>query len=85
MKEYFEKSKAPLLINSCEDDPAFPQEAQKVADEIFSGKFAPGYQRTYWEGCSHGFAVRGDMVRLLSECPLPISSRSGTILRATHG
>ena len=64
MKEYFEKAKAPLLINSCEVDNAFPQDAQKVADEIFKGKFAPGYERTYWEGCTHGFAVRGDLVRL---------------------
>ncbi|TBU40752.1 dienelactone hydrolase endo-1,3,1,4-beta-D-glucanase [Dichomitus squalens] len=61
LQEYFEKAKAPLLINSCEVDNAFPQEAQKVADEIFSGKFAPGYERTYWEGCTHGFAVRGDL------------------------
>ena len=66
MKEYFEKAKAPLLINSCEVDNAFPQDAQKVADEIFKGKFAPGYERTYWEGCTHGFAVRGDLVRRLA-------------------
>ncbi|KAI1793472.1 dienelactone hydrolase endo-1,3,1,4-beta-D-glucanase [Ganoderma leucocontextum] len=61
LQEYFEKAKAPLLINSSEIDPTFPQEAQKVADEIFSGKFAPGYERTYWDGCTHGFAVRGDL------------------------
>ncbi|KAI0369103.1 hypothetical protein BV20DRAFT_1053402 [Pilatotrama ljubarskyi] len=61
-KEYRDKAKAPLLINSCETDPAFPQEAQAKADEILGGgKFAPGYERTYWEGCNHGFAVRGDM------------------------
>ena len=40
----------------------FPHEAQAKADEIFEGKFAPGYKRTYWEGCTHGFTVRGDMV-----------------------
>ena len=41
----------------------FPIEAQSKADEMFgSGKFAPGYERTYWDGCTHGFAVRGDMV-----------------------
>ncbi|EJF64056.1 dienelactone hydrolase endo-1,3,1,4-beta-D-glucanase [Dichomitus squalens LYAD-421 SS1] len=61
LQEYFDQSKAPLLINSCEDDAAFPQEAQRVADAVFSGSFSPSYKRTYWEGCSHGFAVRGDM------------------------
>ena len=41
----------------------FPIEAQSKADEMFGGgKFAPGYERTYWDGCTHGFAVRGDMV-----------------------
>ena len=66
MKEYFEKAKAPLLINSCEIDPAFPIESQAVADQVLGdGAFPPGYERTYWEGCTHGFAVRGDMVRCL--------------------
>lgn len=32
------------------------------------GKFAPGYQRTYWDGCVHGFAVRGDLVSELVCC-----------------
>ena len=64
LKKYFEVAKAPLLINSCEVDQQFPIESQKVADEIFGdGKFTPGYQRTYWPGCVHGFAVRGDLVR----------------------
>ena len=62
-QEYAEKAKAPLLINSCETDQQFPLEAQAKADEILGGgKFAPGYERTYWDGCTHGFAVRGDMV-----------------------
>ena len=43
----------------------FPKEAQAIADEILGGgKYAPGYVRTYWEGCTHGFAVRGDLVRV---------------------
>ena len=42
----------------------FPLEAQALADEILGGgKFAPGYERTYWKGCHHGYAVRGDMVQ----------------------
>ena len=58
-------SKAPLLINSCEVDPPFPPESQAKTDEMMGGgKFAPGYERTYWEGCTHGFAVKGDIVRI---------------------
>jgi len=64
LEKYFNQSKAPFLINSCEIDGAFPTEAQAKADEIFGAdgeKFTPGYKRTYWEGCRHGFAVRGDI------------------------
>ncbi|PIL25176.1 hypothetical protein GSI_13065 [Ganoderma sinense ZZ0214-1] len=62
LTKYLETSKAPLLINSCETDQMFPAEAQKAADDILGdGKFAPGYERTYWPGCVHGFAVRGDL------------------------
>jgi hypothetical protein len=58
----FSKTNVPLLINSCTTDPQFPQESQAKADEVFGeGKFAPGYKREYFEGCTHGFAVRGDM------------------------
>lgn len=64
IQAYREKAKAPLLINSCETDPQLPKEAQAQADEVLGGgKFKPGYERTYWEGCTHGFAVRGDLVR----------------------
>ncbi|KAH9479732.1 Protein AIM2 [Psilocybe cubensis] len=62
LEKYFSTSKAPLLINSCPVDSQFPIEAQKKADELFGdGKFAPGYRREFFEGCVHGFAVRGDM------------------------
>jgi hypothetical protein len=55
-------SKAPLLINSCTVDQQFPHESQAKADEILGdGKFEPGYKREYFEGCTHGFAVRGDL------------------------
>ena len=68
VQKYVESSKAPLLINSCTVDQMFPIEAQSKADEIFGGgKFAPGYERTYWDGCTHGFAVRGDMVSELGQ------------------
>ncbi|KAI5889215.1 alpha/beta-hydrolase [Schizophyllum commune H4-8] len=62
LEKYANNAIAPLLINSCEVDDQFPLAAQAQADAILgNGKFAPGYKRTYWEGCVHGFAVRGDM------------------------
>jgi dienelactone hydrolase len=55
-------SKAPLLINSCEFDQLFPPEAAAKADSLLGGdKFTPGYKREYYEGCSHGFTIRGDL------------------------
>jgi len=56
---YVKKSKAPLLINSCEFDDAFPPSLGEIADEKFAN-FAPGYHRAYFEGVRHGFASRGD-------------------------
>jgi dienelactone hydrolase len=61
-QNYTGKSKAPLLINSCEEDNAFPKDFAEAADKKFAS-FAPGYRRTYYEGASHGFTVRGDLVR----------------------
>ncbi|KAI0064877.1 alpha/beta-hydrolase [Artomyces pyxidatus] len=52
----------PLLINSCEEDHQFPKEKQEKADAVLGdGKFTPGYAQHYFEGCQHGFAVRGDL------------------------
>ena len=62
LQKYASVSKAPLLINSCTVDQAFPHESQAIADEILGGgKYTPGYKREYFEGCTHGFAIRGDM------------------------
>ncbi|KAI0752511.1 alpha/beta-hydrolase [Daedaleopsis nitida] len=62
LNKYLAESKAPLLINSCETDSQFPISAQEQADAILGGgKFAPGYERTYWPGVVHGFAIRGDL------------------------
>ncbi|KAG9218647.1 hypothetical protein PLEOSDRAFT_1076398 [Pleurotus ostreatus PC15] len=62
LEKYAKNSKAPLLINSCTTDSQFPLEAQAQADRILGGgQFAPGYKREYWDGCTHGFAVRGDL------------------------
>ncbi|GBE90106.1 Protein AIM2 [Sparassis crispa] len=59
-QRYVAESKAPLLINSCEIDHQLHREAQAQADVVLTG-FAPGYKRTYWEGCTHGFTIRGDL------------------------
>jgi len=62
-QKYKELSNAPLLINSCTIDKRFPHDAQVKADEIIGGgnQFTDTYRREYFEGCSHGFAVRGDL------------------------
>jgi len=60
LEKYVATSKAPLLINSCTYDQQFPLESSTKADEIFK-EFTPGYKREYFEGCTHGFAVRGDL------------------------
>lgn len=59
-QKYVSTSKAPLLINSCTVDTQFPIEAQAQADTVFAN-FGPGYKREYFDGCTHGFAVRGDL------------------------
>lgn len=61
--ERLKQTGIPLLINSCEFDQAYPPEKQKIGDEILGGgkTEAEGYRRLYFAGCSHGFAVRGDM------------------------
>ncbi|KAG8215081.1 hypothetical protein J3R82DRAFT_8502 [Butyriboletus roseoflavus] len=53
----------PLLINSCEVDPMFSIEHQAQADAILGGgsKTSELYQREYFAGCQHGFAIRGDL------------------------
>ncbi|TFK69294.1 alpha/beta-hydrolase [Pluteus cervinus] len=55
-------SKAPLLMNTCEFDPWFPPESQAKANEILRDSISERkFLRKHWEGCTHGFAVRGDM------------------------
>ncbi|KAF7350493.1 Dienelactone hydrolase endo--beta-d-glucanase [Mycena venus] len=60
LEKYAATVTAPLLINSCEMDWQFGPDAQAQADVIFAN-FEPGYKREYFEGCDHGFAVRGDV------------------------
>ncbi|KAH6916281.1 dienelactone hydrolase [Coprinopsis sp. MPI-PUGE-AT-0042] len=59
-ERYVATSKAPLLVNTCPVDNMFPQESQIQADKVFEG-FEHGYKRNDFEGCIHGFAVRGDL------------------------
>jgi len=62
LEKYASTCTAPLLINSCEVDQQFPIASQALADKILgNGAFKPGYHRNYYDGCSHGFAVRGDL------------------------
>jgi hypothetical protein len=53
------------LINSCETDERFPVDAQAKADAILGGgtQSSELYQRVYFPGCEHGFAVRGDLTK----------------------
>lgn len=59
-ESYVSKSAAPLLLNTGGLDVYFPPKIYGTIDTIFEG-FAPGYKRTLYEGCAHGFAVRGDI------------------------
>ncbi|KAF8141932.1 alpha/beta-hydrolase [Boletus edulis] len=61
--EAFKKTGIPLLINSCETDNMFPLDSQAKADEILGGgsQTSELYRREYFPGCTHGFAVRGDL------------------------
>ncbi|KAG6374765.1 dienelactone hydrolase [Boletus reticuloceps] len=59
----FKQTKVPLLINSCEIDQVFSTDSQAQADAILGGGLIKTdlYRREYFDGCTHGFAVRGDM------------------------
>ncbi|KAJ3771747.1 Alpha/Beta hydrolase protein [Lentinula raphanica] len=61
-ENYLSTSHAPLLLNTCTNDEQFPEPMQLQADAILGGdKFTPGYKREYFDGCTHGFAVRADL------------------------
>ncbi|KAI6139814.1 Alpha/Beta hydrolase protein [Pisolithus tinctorius] len=63
LEKYKKLSRAPLLINSCTFDAPFPKESQAEADRILGDgeQFTATYRREYFEGCTHGFAIRGDV------------------------
>ncbi|KAI6101016.1 dienelactone hydrolase [Pisolithus croceorrhizus] len=58
-----ERGKALFLLEMGSDDTAIPLLQQKEIDYILgNGKYAPRYKCDCWDGCPHGFAVRGDML-----------------------
>lgn len=60
-QKYAANYKVPLLINSCEIDTQYPKEKQDKALEVFKDSAAP-FNQPYFPGCTHNFAVRGDLV-----------------------
>ncbi|KAI6102077.1 dienelactone hydrolase [Pisolithus sp. B1] len=63
LQKYKKLSQAPLLINSCTVDETFPRDSQAEADRILGNgeQFTETYRREYFEGCTHGFTLRGDL------------------------
>ncbi|KAJ9127654.1 hypothetical protein QFC24_001064 [Naganishia onofrii] len=55
-------SEIPMLFITCETDFQYGPEKQKVGDDILANGTTEGegYKRIYYDGCDHGFAVRGD-------------------------
>ncbi|VDB90209.1 unnamed protein product [Peniophora sp. CBMAI 1063] len=60
LEKFSSRGSIPLLINSCEIDEQFGSEKQEKAKELFK-EYKAGFSMPYFEGCTHGFAVRGDM------------------------
>ncbi|VDB85425.1 unnamed protein product [Peniophora sp. CBMAI 1063] len=60
LERYATNHKIPLLINSCEVDTQFTEEKRNKALEVFKNCSVP-FNQPYFPGCTHGFAVRGDM------------------------
>ncbi|KAH7103538.1 alpha/beta-hydrolase [Auriculariales sp. MPI-PUGE-AT-0066] len=62
IEAFKQRSRVPLLLNVCDVDHQYGPEAQKIGDELLgNGTYTPGYKRTFWPGCEHGFAVRGNL------------------------
>ncbi|VDC04521.1 unnamed protein product [Peniophora sp. CBMAI 1063] len=60
LERYSSTVPIPLLINACEFDEAFGHDKQEKARELFKN-FKPGFDMHYFEECTHGFAIRGDL------------------------
>ncbi|KAI5994328.1 hypothetical protein EDD15DRAFT_2387751 [Pisolithus albus] len=59
-----DNGKAPFLFEMGSEDTELSPSQQEEIDGIFCGDkpYPPGYKRKCWDGCPHGFAVRGDML-----------------------
>ncbi|KAG6848413.1 hypothetical protein H0H93_000408 [Arthromyces matolae] len=56
------ESHVPIQFNTAELDTAFTPALQTVADDILGfGRYHPGYNRTFFAGVGHGFAVRANL------------------------
>ncbi|KAH8922671.1 hypothetical protein BT69DRAFT_1320035 [Atractiella rhizophila] len=55
------KSHVPIQVNSAEFDDYFNLTSQALVDDIMHG-YKAGYNRTFFAGVGHGFAVRADLV-----------------------
>ncbi|KAI6021444.1 Alpha/Beta hydrolase protein [Pisolithus microcarpus] len=53
---FAQKASAPLLLELGDKD------TEVTTPVLGDGKYAPGYKRESWPGCSHGFAVRADVL-----------------------
>ncbi|KAG5635893.1 hypothetical protein H0H81_009754 [Sphagnurus paluster] len=74
------KSKVPLQINSAELDNAFPPASQALVDGILGqGKYHPGYNRTFFAGVAHGFAVRANLSN-----PIEKAAKEGAFFAAVE-
>ncbi|KAG6867667.1 hypothetical protein C0993_012568, partial [Termitomyces sp. T159_Od127] len=55
-------SDVPIQFNTAELDTAFTPALQAEADDILGfGRYPPGYNRTFFAGVGHGFAVRANL------------------------
>jgi len=56
------KSHVPVQINTAGLDAVFTPAVQAIADMVLgNGKYKPGYNRTFFPGVAHGFAVRANL------------------------
>lgn len=73
-------SHVPVQINSAQLDTAFSPAIQAIADSILGdGKYKPGYNRTFFTGVGHGFAVRAN----LSD-PVAKAAKEGAFIAAVE-
>jgi len=74
------RSHVPVQINSAGLDTVFTLDDQAIADEVMGdGKYKPGYNRTFFPGVPHGFAVRGNF-----SDPVEVAAKEGAFFDAVE-